>query len=329
MCGILLVCPFFRSALMRILFCGEIFPDARDVLQSKLPHDDLLVCPRSAVRDSLDGVDVVVPLMTPIDAATMDAGRFRLIHQFGVGLEGVDLAAARSRGIWVANVPSASSGNADSVAEHALMLMLAVLRRLPAAQASVREGRLGTPLGFTLSGRTVCLYGLGAIAAALARRLRPFDVRLIGISRQADAGRWATLGLEACFTPAERDAALARTDVLVLCVPLTAGTRGLIDAKALAAMPAGSCLVNIARGPLVEYDALRTALERGHLAGAGLDVFWHEPIAPDDPLLALPNVIATPHVAGVTDQSYDGIASTLAANIERLRRGEPPLTPAA
>ncbi|MDE3155447.1 MAG: 2-hydroxyacid dehydrogenase [Acidobacteriota bacterium] len=314
---------------MRILFCGDIFPDAPDILQAKLPHDEMIVCPRAAVRESLAGVDVVIPLMTPIDAAIMEAGRFRLIHQFGVGLEGVDLAAARARGIRVANVPSADSGNADSVAEHALMLTLAVLRQLPLAQASVRAGRLGTPLGHTLSGRTVCLFGLGAIARALARRLQPFDVRVIGISREPAAARSAALGLEACYGLADRHEALARTDVLVLCLPLTGDTRAIIDAEALAALPAGACLVNIARGPLVDYAALRAALEHGHLLGAGLDVFWHEPIAPDDPLLALPNVIATPHVAGVTDQSYDGIARTIAENVERLRRGEPLLNCAA
>ena len=314
---------------MRLLFCGDIFTEARQVLQSRLPADEMVVCPRDAVRESLGGVDVVIPMMTPIGTDVMDAGRFRLIHQFGVGLEGVDLEAARARGIWVANVPSADTGNADSVAEHALLLMLAVLRRLPEAQANIRAGRLGSPLGLTLAGRTVCLFGLGAIATALARRLRAFDVRLLGISRRLDPARTKALGLDACYAPADRDAALARTDILVLCLPVTAETRGLVDAPALAALPRGACLINIARGPLVDYAALCAALSSGHLGGAGLDVFWQEPIAADDRLLSLPNVVATPHVAGVTDRSYAGIARTIAANVERLRRGEPPLNRAA
>ena len=99
----------------------------------------------------------------------------------------------------------------------------------------------------------------------------------------------------------------------------------MIDAEALAAMPRGGYLINVARGGLVNYDALYAALASGQLAGAGLDVYWQEPIAPDDPLLALPNVIATPHIAGVTDRSYEEIADAVTANIERLRRREPPL----
>ena len=105
--------------------------------------------------------------------------------------------------------------------------------------------------------------------------------------------------------------------------PLTPETQHIVNAVSLAKMPRGSYLINIARGPLIQYDALFAALESGHLGGAGLDVFWKEPIAPGDPLLALPNVIATPHVAGVTDQSYEAICNAVAANIERLHNGQP------
>jgi phosphoglycerate dehydrogenase-like enzyme len=110
-----------------------------------------------------------------------------------------------------------------------------------------------------------------------------------------------------------------------VCARLAAETHGVIDAAALRMLRPGAYLVNAARGGLVDYDALYSALVSGHLAGAGLDVYWKEPIAPDDPLLALPNVIATPHIAGVTDRSYDEIADAVGINIERLRRGEMPL----
>jgi len=123
--------------------------------------------------------------------------------------------------------------------------------------------------------------------------------------------------------------AFAAADVLVLCLPVTSETRGLIDAAALSMLPAEACVVNVARGGLVEYQALFEALSSGRLRGAGLDVFWQEPIAPDDPLLALPNVVATAHVAGVTDRSYAGITDAVVDNIERLRRGEPPAHRAA
>ncbi len=311
---------------MRILFCGDTFPAARQYLERRLgPHgDEVVTCPGDSIRTALGGVDVVIPLMCPIDAAIMDAGRFRLIQQWGAGLEGVDLAAARQRGIVVANVP-ATGNNADSVAEHAILLIIALLRNLPAAQANVSAGRLGAPLGRMLASLTVCLYGLGAIAKALARRLRAFDVRLVGITRDPHAPKVAEFRLDACYSTQERDACLAQTDVLVLCARLSPETQGMIDAKALQALRPGACLVNAARGGLVDYDALYSALQSGRLAGAGLDVYWKEPIAPSDPLLALPNVIATPHVAGVTDRSYDEIADAVAGNIERSRRGEVPL----
>ena len=308
---------------MKILLCGDTFPYARVILQPKVPMDELIARPQAEARTALAGVDVIIPLMSRIDAAFMDAGRFRLIQQWGVGLEGVDLEAARARGIMVANVPSAGTGNAESVAEHIVLLMLALLRQLPSAQADVRASLLGTPLGRSLMARTVCIFGLGTIGRQLALRLRGFGVRLIGISREPDAARAAEFGLAACYSIEDRNQAFAQTDVLALCTPLTETTRGIIDAEALAALPAAAIVVNTARGGLVDYAALYAALKSGRLAGAGLDVFWQEPIAPDDPLLSLPNVIATPHVAGVTDVSYEGIASGIAENVDRLRRGEP------
>lgn len=309
---------------MRILFCSEAFPAARPLLQARLPGDEVRTCPDDAVVGALAGVDVVIPAMARIGADVMDAGPFRLIQQWGVGLEGVDLAAARARGIWVANVPSGDTGNAESVAELAVLHILALLRRLPEAQAGVRGGLLGAPLGQSLLGRTVCLVGLGHVGGALARRLRPFGVALIGVGRRPSDAHVAHLGLTRYYPVGALHAALAAADVVVLCLPVTVETRGLIDAAALAAMKPRAYLVNVARGPLVEYAALREALAAGHLAGAGLDVFWQEPIPPDDPLLGY-NVIATPHVGGVTDRGYTGIADAVATNVERLRRGEPPL----
>jgi phosphoglycerate dehydrogenase-like enzyme len=127
----------------------------------------------------------------------------------------------------------------------------------------------------------------------------------------------------------EDAACLRQTEVLVLCVGLNQETRGLVDGRVLATLRDGAYLVNAARGALVEYRALYTSLCNGRLAGAGLDVFWEEPIGGDDPMLALPNVIATPHAAGVTDRSYGQIADAVGTNIERLRRADPLLNRAA
>lgn len=310
---------------MRILFCGDCFPSARALLKDRLSADDEIVVSSGAdLRVELGRSDVVIPMMTTFDKDLISAARVRLIQQWGSGLEGVDIKAAAARDIWVANVPTVGN-NADSVAEHAILLILALLRRLVSAQSNLRLGMLGTPQGQTLSGRTVCLYGLGATAYAIARRIRAFDVRLIAITRQPHAEKTARFGLDGCYGPSDREAALVQTDILVVCLRQTQETRGLIDAAALAALPTGAVLVNTARGGLVDYGALYNALLNGHLGGAGLDVYWKEPIASDDPILAFSNVIATPHVAGVTDRSYSDIADAVACNIERLRRAEAPL----
>jgi phosphoglycerate dehydrogenase-like enzyme len=309
---------------MRIVFCGDVFASSRDLLRERLPpgaNDEIVVWRNPADLGEAGRADVLIPMMSRIDAAVMDAVEPRLIQQWGSGLEGVDIAAARARGIAVANVP-ASGSNAESVAEHAILLMLALLRELPAAAANVRAGVLGTPVGRALSGATVCLYGLGTIALALARRLRGFDVWLIGITRDPAAPKVGAYSLDRCYSSADRDAAFRETDVLVVCLRLNAETRGIVGAEVFAALKPGAYLVNTGRGPLVDYAALSSALDSGRLAGAGLDVFWQEPISPEDPLLARPNVVATPHIAGVTDRSYGDIAAVVSANIERLRRGE-------
>jgi phosphoglycerate dehydrogenase-like enzyme len=308
--------------MMRILFGGETFPSARSMVAERLRGDHFDVWRDRAVIPQMTDIDVLVPMMFRIDAAAMDALQPRLIQQVGSGLEGVDLAAARERSIPVAAVPAAGS-NADSVAEHVLMLMLALLRELPLAQANIRAGVLGAPQGRMLSGRTACLWGLGAMALSLARRLRPLGVTVLGITRDPHAAKVAEYGLDGVYATSDQTTCLARSDFLIPCVRLSDATRGIINAQVFAALPKHAYFVNAARGPIVDYRALHDALTSGRLAGAALDVFWTEPIAPTDPILALPNVMATPHIAGVTDRSYAEIVDGFVANIERFRRGEP------
>jgi phosphoglycerate dehydrogenase-like enzyme len=316
---------------MRILFCGDAFPDQPEYLRQRLPidaGDELIVCREPDIRPMLDGVEVVIPRMQRIGRREMEAGNFRLVQQCGAGLEGVDIPAAREKGIHVANVP-ATGENAESVAEHALLLILSLLRDLPQAQANVRAGVLGAPIGKMLAGRTVCLYGLGAIALPLAKRLQVFGVRLIGITRDPSSPKVEDFNLERCFSINDRDRAFAETDVLVLCMRYTEEMRGLIGVHELSCLRPGAYLINIARGGVVNNHALQEALMRGQLAGAGLDVFWQEPLPVDDPILTLPNVIATPHIAGVTQESFAHMAEAVAINIQRLRRGEPLLNQVA
>lgn len=307
---------------MRVVFLGETFPAAREALREQLPDDEVSACAPEALPPA--PVEVVVPAMSRVDGALMDAARPRLIQQFGAGLEAVDLDAARDRGIPVANVPAADTGNAGSVAELCLLHLLALSRRLDEARQALRERRLGEPLGRSLAGRTATVVGLGAVGREVAVRLRAFRTRVIGVGRrpesELDPQASATVD---DYRPVDRlGEALALSDLLVVCTPLTPQTRGLIGAAELAALRPGGLLVNVGRGPLVDYDALLAALRDGRLAGAGLDVFWSEPVDPDDPVLA-ENVLATPHLGGVTVQAYRATAERFAANVERLRHGEP------
>ncbi|MEW6442753.1 MAG: 2-hydroxyacid dehydrogenase [bacterium] len=275
--------------------------------------------------DTLQGYDVLIPTMTSVTRQMLlEADRLRLIQQCGAGLEGVDLKAAAERGVWVANVPTDLSGNADSVAELGIYLMIGLSRDVRGMAESFRERKMGEPRGRALSGRTVGIVGLGGIGRALIRRLKPFDVHLIGIKQRDPRAAREELGLEWTGDPDALEELLRRSDFVVLCLPHTAETAFLMNRRRFQMMKPGACLINLARGGLVDRNALEEALAAGRIAGAGLDVFWEEPPAPDDPIFRY-NVLATPHVAGSTDLSMEGIVSVVADNIVRVARGEAPL----
>jgi phosphoglycerate dehydrogenase-like enzyme len=308
---------------VKILFCADGYSEARRRLQVLLPRDEITFSKADAVAASLAGAAAIVPYIARIDAPIISAGTFGLIQQFGVGLETVDVEAATSVGVWVARVPSAGIGNAESVAEHAVLLMLALSRRWPAGSMTA-DAVMGEPSGLALFGKTACIVGLGDVGSALATRLHAFGMRLVAVRRRPEPAGDPKHGVERVFGPEDLSAAVGDADYVVLCVKHDAASHHLIDAQILASMRRGAFLVNVARGGLIDHAALDTALGTGQIGGAGLDVFWSEPPDASDALFRH-NVIATPHVAGVTDVSYDGIARVVAGNIERLRRGEAPL----
>jgi phosphoglycerate dehydrogenase-like enzyme len=208
--------------------------------------------------------------------------------------------AAKQRGIPVRNVPAADSGNAVAVAEAVIFHLLALLRRFPRTQASVRDRRVGEPIGQTLDGKTVTVLGRGAIGGRVLNLLGAFGAIGIGIGRDGGLNE-----------------ALARSQALVVAVPLTERTRGMVGAPQFDALPPGGYLVNVGRGPVVDYGALLRALRGGRLAGAGLDVTWTEPVDPGDELLR-ENVIVTPHIGGVTRESYAKMAAAFAATVRAV-----------
>ncbi len=308
---------------MKILICGTHFPHCSEMLQKHLPQDTIVSCPADQVLKTATHMDVLVPAMHRVDAQIIAQTSATLIHQFGVGLEGVDIPAATEQDIYVANVPGhQGTGNAASVSEHAIFLMLALARKFPQAAENVRQKVFGAPMGKGLLGKTVAIIGVGSIGTELARRLRNFGVRLLGIKQHPSDEVRVEFGFDFLGGSQDLDRVLAEADFVVLALPVTPQTHGIIDTPALASMKNKAFLINVGRGPVIDHDALVEALKQKQIAGAGLDVFWDEPTDPSNPLFQY-NVIATPHTAGVTDLSYNDIARGLAANIDRLRAGEP------
>ena len=242
-----------------------------------------------------------------------------IISVFGVGYDGIDVAAARERGIAVTNTPDVLN---DEVADLALGLVLAVARRIAQADRYVREGKWSggpMPLARKVSGARLGIVGLGRIGKAIAKRAEAFGMSIAYTARseKADSGfRF--------FPTAE--ALAAEVDFLVVITPGGAGTRKLIDAKVLRALGPDGYLVNVARGSVVDEAALVEALTSGTIAGAGLDVFENEPNVPA-PLLALDNVVLTPHVGSATWQTRRAMADLAFGNLEAHFAGRPLLSP--
>lgn len=274
---------------------------------------------------SLAGYDILIPTMAKIDEALLaTADKLRLIQQCGSGLEGVDIEAARRRNIMVTNVPTDSCGNADSVAELGIYMMIGLARNFRAMAKNFAEGRIGEPQGMSLSGKTVGLIGLGGIGRALVKRLQAFGVRIMAVKRSEPEKARRELGLDWVGGPSDLNHLLAGSDFVILALPPGPATLKLINAETLGRMRAGAFLINLARGGLVDHQALKEALASGRLAGAGLDVFTPEPPAADDPLF-LENVLVTPHIGGSTDVSMQGIVKVVANNFRLLAQGSQPL----
>ena len=307
---------------MKILFAAQedAWGGFLHLLRKKFPQHDFVASGRFGF-DTLKGFDVLIPTMAAVKREHLDeADSLRLIQQCGAGLENVDLQAAKELVIKVANVPTDISGNADSVAELGIYLMVGLARRFREMAQSMASRQMGTPKGRAVKGKTVGIIGLGGIGRALIKRLKAFDVRLIGIKQSEPEKAAAELGLGWAGTPDKLDELLEQSDFVVLCLPATDRSRNMIDRKAFAAMKRHSFLINLGRGGLVDREALMDALSSGQIAGAGLDVFWEEPPDPLDPIFSY-NVLTTPHIAGSTDISTDGIVTVMSENFRRLEAG--------
>ena len=238
-----------------------------------------------------------------------------IISVMGVGYDGIDVAAAKARGVTVTHTPNVLN---DDVADLALGLMLSTARQLPAADRYVRAGEWSKgpmPLARKMSGARLGLVGMGRIGQAIAQRAAAFGMRI------AYTARSERPGLPYRYLPSPTSLA-AESDFLVVITPGGAGTRKLIDAQVLEALGAKGILINVARGSVVDEAALVDALERGVIAGAGLDVFESEPNVPER-LRALPHVVLTPHIGSATTDTRQAMADLTVANLRAHFAGQP------
>lgn len=278
-----------------------------------------------AVVELAHDADAVIVQYAPLTARVLDhLVRCRSISRYGIGVDNVDVPAATARGIWVTNVPGFC---ADEVAEHTFAFLLYFARRLGRLDRSVHRGEWDAigQLRPTrrLSALTLGLVGFGQVARGVATRARGFGMRVLATAPRTTAETMASYGV----TRVSLDDLLAESDFVSLHLPLTAETRHLIDARRLGLMKPGAVLLNTARGALVDEAALIEALRSGRLAGAGLDVLEREPPLPTNPLLAMENVVITPHAAYYSDDSLAFLQTAVAEEAARVLRGERPRSP--
>lgn len=289
---------------MRVLASRRLPGPAWD----ELDDVELLGAPLVKARPDVEALVVVAE---PVGDRLLDLlPSLRIVANYGVGYDGIDVEACARRGVAVTNTPGVLDA---ATADLAFGLLLAVRRRIVEGDRYVREGKWGTAwaeavlLGDEVSGATLGIVGLGRIGSAVARRARAFDMRVLYTRRSADP---ESVSLEEL---------LAGADVVTLHVPLTDETHGLIDARRLGLMRDGACLVNTARGAIVDEDALVRELVSGRLR-AGLDVFAHEPSVPSE-LLDLPNVVLTPHLGSATGATREAMTRVLVDNLLAARDG--------
>jgi phosphoglycerate dehydrogenase-like enzyme len=256
-----------------------------------------------------------------VDSKEIEAQtKLGLIQKASAGYEGMDVDAATKAGVWVGSAPTTKTGNGQSVAELAVLLMLAVSRRLNEELALI-QGHVQIPakpeLNLALFGKTACIVGLGGIGDLLIERLRGFGMILTGVDNHPEHAPSGVKG----YGHDELQLAAADADYLVLAIPGTKDNENMIDETVLAGMKKNAVLVNVGRGTLVDESALLAAVKSGHLYGAGLDVVKDEPVGEGNPLLMEPRIFVTPHIAGSTDLMLDGTVSYLGDVLAEFRQG--------
>ncbi|MEV0688479.1 phosphoglycerate dehydrogenase [Nocardia sp. NPDC050378] len=260
---------------------------------------------------------LLVRSATTVDAEVLDAGKkLQIVARAGVGLDNVDVPAATERGVMVVNAPTS---NIHTAAEHAVTLLLAAARQIPAADATLREKTWQRSKfnGVEIFGKTVGVIGLGRIGQLFAARLAAFETKIVAYDPYVSPAKAAQLGIELLSL----DEVLQRADFISVHLPKTPETKGLLNAERLALTKPGVVIVNAARGGLIDEQALADAITKGHVRAAGLDVFETEPCT-DSPLFDLPQVVVTPHLGASTSEAQDRAGTDVAKSVLLALAGE-------
>ncbi len=306
---------------MKIAFCApenEFSNALLTQISQRLPQDELVPWLPGTAAPATD-FEVVFALGPVAKEQMAGQPKLGLIQTASDGYETVDIDAATGLGIWVSYSPGDGSGNADSVAEYTVMLLIAACRRLGQALEHIQNPQKNRPLlNKALIGKTVLIVGFGDIGAKIADRLRPFKVKLAAVDKRTDSLPEDVKG----YPVDGLKEAVADADAIVLAVRASKETAGMIGADVLNATRQGAVLVNIARGSLVDEEALQAAVNSGRIWAAGLDVVGEEPVSVDDSLLKLSQIFVTPHIAGFTDLTLEGTTTYLADAVNRFRQGK-------
>ena len=297
---------------MKVLVAEPVAQEGIDLLAAHHDVDVRVGCSAEDLVALVPDYDaLIVRSQVQVDADLIAAGtRLVVIGRAGVGVDNVDLDAATRAGITVVNAPT---GNTIAAAEHTFALLYAVARHIAEADSSLRRGewKRAAFTGHELRGRTLGIVGLGKIGQAIAVRARAMEMVVLGVDPFVTAEQAANHGVELV----DFESMLDRADVVTVHVPLTRATKGLLGRKALARLRPGAIILNVARGGIVDEAALVEALASGHLGGAGIDVFEHEPLAPDHPLLGAPDTVLTPHLGASTEEAQVLVAEEVAAQV--------------
>ena len=291
--------------------------DVIDAIGNK--HQLSVFNPSKPILTQFDGIDVVIDHGGSVGTRRMMdvATSAKLWQILGTGFDHFDLEYIRRLGIPVANCPGGFSSGA--LAESAMMFILMLSRRYQQSADNFESGVLYQPLSFELSGQSLGIIGLGASGQELARRANSFGMKILAIDvRTIESQVLDELQPEFMGSPLDIDQIITEVDFLSLHLHLNSETRHIIDARRISLMKSTACLINVARGELVDEQALHYALVNRKLGGAGLDVFTEEPPDPQAPVFQLPNVVITPHVAGVTYQTSRQRAACAAQNVDRI-----------